>query len=352
MLDATVAMTQSGDMRTSAALLLLTAALFAQQDAPSRPRSGGERAARVGSVEFTRNDLLAETDRKLPFRFHSKPDSAQMQQARRDALRSLVERTLVLLDAKARGLEASDAQIEAAFDHALEQAGSEYRSIDVATRSKLLQENRDAVIRRVLVDANEARFANGIAAVTEDELRARYAERHADLLSPARARLLHLLVPVPPTASDKEAAELRARAQKARDAIAGGRPFEDVARESSSDIYAQQGGDLGVVERGTMRYREIEAAAFALQAGELSQVQLSMYGFHVVKCVESMPPRALSFEEAAPLLRETMRTESVEAARAAWMRQLRTDHPVRVEDPEWAALQPPEWMSVDPGKAR
>ncbi len=109
---------------------------------------------RVGEVAITREDLRAETDRKLPFRFHARPDSTQMQQARRDALAGLVERTLVWIDAQARGIDASEAAIEAAFASALSQAGPDYQVLDAEARLKLLEQNRAAVMRRVLVDAN------------------------------------------------------------------------------------------------------------------------------------------------------------------------------------------------------
>ncbi len=339
-------------MRTSAALLLLTAAAFAQQDAASAWRGGREVAVRVGDVAITRDDLRAETDRKLPFRFHAKPDSAQMAQARRDALAGIVERTLVWLDAKARGIVASESDIDAAFGRALEQAGPEFRNVDAEARKKLLEENREAVVRRVLVDANEARFRAGIAPVVPADLRRRYEERRAELQSPARARLRHLLVAVPPASSDREAAALRQRAQAARDAIAAGRLFADVARESSADIYAQQGGELGVVERGTMRYREIEAAAFELAPGELSQVLGSMYGFHVVQCVERTLPQPLTFEEAVPILESALVAERLASARSEWMRELRATHVIRVDAEDWATLQPAEWIVPKGGEAK
>jgi hypothetical protein len=339
-------------MRTSAALVLLTAAAFAQHDAQPAWRGGREVAVRVGDVAITRDDLRAETDRKLPFRFHAKPDSTQMAQARRDALAGIVERTLVWVDAKARGIVASDEEVDAAFSRALEQAGPEFRNVDTEARKKLLEQNREAVVRRVLVDANEARFRASVAPIDQAELRKLYEERRAELNSPARARLRHVLVAVPPAASDREAAELRQRAQAARDAIAGGRPFADVARESSADIYAQQGGDLGVVERGTMRYREIEAAAFELAPGELSQVLTSMYGFHVVQCVERTLPQPLTFEAAAPLLESSLAAERLATARNEWMRELRQKHAVRVEAQDWATIQPAEWTPAKDASAK
>lgn len=64
-----------------------------------------------------------------------------------------------------------------------------------------------------------------------------------------------------------------------------GADFAAIAREQSEDGSAERGGDLGPVGRGLLA-PEYEAAAFALQAGQVSDVVKTVFGFHVIQRVE------------------------------------------------------------------
>ncbi len=64
-----------------------------------------------------------------------------------------------------------------------------------------------------------------------------------------------------------------------------GADFEALAKKKSEDSSAERGGDLGSVGRG-MFAPAYEAAAFALQPGQISAVVESDFGFHVIQRVE------------------------------------------------------------------
>lgn len=68
-------------------------------------------------------------------------------------------------------------------------------------------------------------------------------------------------------------------------AAADGADFEALARENSEDASADSGGDLGSVGRGRMA-PAYEEAAFALDAGGVSAVVETEFGFHVIQRVE------------------------------------------------------------------
>lgn len=77
-------------------------------------------------------------------------------------------------------------------------------------------------------------------------------------------------------------AEARARAEALRLELVGGADFDALARRSSDDGSAAQGGDLGVFGQGAMT-PAFEAVAFTLQQGELSPVVGTPFGFHVIR---------------------------------------------------------------------
>jgi peptidyl-prolyl cis-trans isomerase SurA len=78
--------------------------------------------------------------------------------------------------------------------------------------------------------------------------------------------------------------------EKAKDLLhrvtEGGEPFEDIASVYSDDPgSARVGGDLGWSRRGAF-VAEFEAAAFALEPGEISDVVETQFGYHVIQLLE------------------------------------------------------------------
>lgn len=76
--------------------------------------------------------------------------------------------------------------------------------------------------------------------------------------------------------------------QKARDALAqikAGKDFATLAQAESEDGSAPQGGDLGFIKRGET-VQPFEDAAFALQAGQVSDVVKTSFGYHIIKVEE------------------------------------------------------------------
>ncbi|HVW93118.1 MAG TPA: peptidylprolyl isomerase [Devosia sp.] len=68
--------------------------------------------------------------------------------------------------------------------------------------------------------------------------------------------------------------------------LQGGAKFEDLAKSKSIDTgSASNGGDLGFFQRGQM-VKPFEDAAFALNAGQVSQPVQSQFGWHIIKVLE------------------------------------------------------------------
>lgn len=135
------------------------------------------------------------------------------------------------------------------------------------------------------------------AQVGEDEMRAYYGEQSPGWRTPERRHLRHILF----RAGEDAPAELKtAKKQEAEQALAnirGGADFLKLADELTEDPSGKgKGGDLGMVTRG-QTVPQFEAEAFALDAGAVSDVVESPFGFHIIK-VESVQPEATpSFEE-------------------------------------------------------
>ncbi len=117
--------------------------------------------------------------------------------------------------------------------------------------------------------------------LTPAEVEAYYKANRDEFKRPRTAYLSFVALPRVTTAADTAAA--RARADSARQEIAGGAPFADVAvRESADSASAAKGGELGEWTKGSMD-PAFDSAAFSLPLKTLSQPVLSQFGFHLIE---------------------------------------------------------------------
>lgn len=108
---------------------------------------------------------------------------------------------------------------------------------------------------------------------------------------PAKTRARHILV-------KGTEAESRAQAEKLLAELKVGGNFEEMAKAHSADPgSAAKGGDLGLFGKGSM-VKPFEEAVDALQqAGDLSGVVQSQFGFHIIRLEERKPVSMKPFEE-------------------------------------------------------
>jgi len=85
---------------------------------------------------------------------------------------------------------------------------------------------------------------------------------------------------------DKLNATANKQATDALKQIEEGGDFAEIAKKVSTDGYASNGGDLGFVSRGQLGVPELEDAAFKLEAGKVSGIIKTQYGYHIIKVTE------------------------------------------------------------------
>lgn len=136
--------------------------------------------------------------------------------------------------------------------------------------------------------------------VTDDEVAAYYKEHPEEFRRPETVALRQILV-----ATSNEARDVRRRLVKEP------RSFEALARERSKGPEAEAGGLMGTFARGQLP-QELEAAAFALPQGALSDVVETSLGFHVLKAEDRKAAREETVEEARPRLRALLERRKAE----------------------------------------
>ena len=139
--------------------------------------------------------------------------------------------------------------------------------------------------------------------ISEEELRAAWEEDRESYMADEERYSRHILFAIENNEEDAAREKAEALAERIRD----GESFEDLAREYSDDpVSGQDGGSLGWVMRGDM-VDAVDNVIFSLEAGELSDVVRSEFGYHLVRVDEIETPEPMPFEEARDELLSDMR---------------------------------------------
>lgn len=249
----------------------------------------------------------------------------------------LTTKLLQLIDA---GVEVSDAEVRDALRYQREAVKLALVVLDPA-RPAADVEIDDAQVEALLAD--EAPRVHTF-----------YDEHPERFKQPERVRARHLLLRVPPGASEEEVAAVRARAEAALARIRGGEDFAAVASETSEDPGSKaQGGDLGFFARGQM-VPPFEEVAFSLEPGKVSEVVKTDFGFHVIRVEERKAAEERSFDDAAreiaeELVREDRARELVGEQAAALAEAVRGGKTlvdaaralgVEIQRPDWITRRP------------
>ncbi|MBP6005787.1 peptidylprolyl isomerase [Candidatus Saccharibacteria bacterium] len=113
--------------------------------------------------------------------------------------------------------------------------------------------------------------------------------------------------------------QARVRAEEVLSKVQAGEDFAELAKQYSEDSSAENGGDLGVIEKG-VTVKSFEDAAFALDKDQTSGIVETEYGFHIIKVndksddkirVSHILIKAVSFESWMEQAREDYNLELV-----------------------------------------
>jgi len=135
--------------------------------------------------------------------------------------------------------------------------------------------------------------------VSDGDVRKYYDEHLNEFGTPEERRAAHILIAVKGSAPQAEQDMAKAKAEQILQQVRQNpAKFADLARKYSQDPgSASNGGDLGYFGRGMM-VKQFDAAAFALNMGEISGLVKSDFGFHIIKLLAIKPSRVLPFDEA------------------------------------------------------
>jgi len=247
---------------------------------------------------------------------------------RRRVLDALVDRTLLLQEARARSILVGQDQVERAFLR----VRSEYPGThfdDLLAQERLSQTELKSRLKDQLTI--ERLFEQEVfpqVQVVDAEVERHYADHSAEYQEPERVRVLQIVVP-----TRDEALQIREKLRR------NPQTFGDVARKSSIGPEGKNGGDLGYIGRGA-GFPEVFDACFTMPLNVVSEVTPSPYGFHIFKVLDRKGAQKRPIEQARGEISEKLSREKRGQAQEEYLRALRGRAKIQIDEKVLASVTP------------
>jgi peptidyl-prolyl cis-trans isomerase C len=248
--------------------------------------------------------------------------------ARKRILDGLVDRALLLQEARARSIVVGEDQVERAFLRVRsEYPGSHFD--DLLAKERLSQSELRARLKEQLTI--EKLFRDEVfpqIRVTDAEVERHYTDHVAEYQAPEQVRVSQIVV-----GTRDEAVQLRERLRREP------QNFADLARRLSVAPEGRNGGDLGYIARGS-GFPEVFDLCFALPRNVVSDVTPSPYGFHLFKVTDKRLAQRQTLEQVRGQIVERLGREKRARAQVEYLAALRKRATIEIDEKALSTVTP------------
>ena len=231
-------------------------------------------------------------------------------------LDQVIERKILVQEARRLGIKISQEELnQAILEIKMDYPGEGFGE-KLGLKGTTLEEWKVRLEEKLLAEKMIQSTLSYRGEVEEKEALQYYEAHRSSFQLNQRVRARQIVV-----ADGEEAIQILKRLRK-------GESFEKLALEKSLGPEKVNGGDLGYFSPGE-RPTEFDHA-FAMEAGAISEVIKSPYGYHIFKLEEKIEPRQIPFEEAKLKIVQELRKKKGEEAYQGWLKGLKAKAKVKI----------------------
>ena len=166
---------------------------------------------------------------------------------------------------------------------------------------------------------------------SEDDMKAVYEARKADLQVPAQIRLAQIYIAIPKDAAKDAQDKAKLRIDEISKTAKAG-DFSAVAREKSEEREtASKGGEVGWLAESQIQ-PEIRSKVASLPKGAVTDPIRLPDGWYVIKVLDLKEAHTATFDEVRSQLITALRNERARANREAYLARLQQQNPVALDE--------------------
>lgn len=240
-------------------------------------------------------------------------------------LDEMVNEELIVQAAQEAKVEVDSSEVQAALDEIKQNNNLDDEGLKAALAAQgyTLSNYKNDLRRQIM----RLRAVNQLVApkvqVTEEDVRARYAEMQRRSQSVSAVQLAHILFRLPDHPTEQQLAEAKDKAAKAMARVQGGEDFTKVAAEMSEDDSTKAtGGQLGWFQRGSIN-PEWESIVFSMEKGDVRGPITGQQGLHVFQVTEVKNTELKPFADMKEQLMRELRRRELDKATQTWLEDLR-----------------------------
>lgn len=261
--------------------------------------------------------------------------AADPEQLRREVLTAVLEQLVMVKIQSQRalqdGIQISPAEIDTAIANIREdnRMSEEVLARLLQERGMTQQEYRSGIEDQIRLSKLVQREIRAKVTATDEELTAWFNEHRQEWRRPEKIRIRHLLCPVPASATHDEVEAARERANELLARVRSGTDFATLVRAENPGAAADADFVSGEMARGEL-FPALEAAAFALPIGGVSDPVQSPAGFHLVQVTEKTPAFEPKLEDVRDSIEQKILDRKTRERFDLWAKQIRAEAIVEI----------------------
>jgi peptidyl-prolyl cis-trans isomerase SurA len=258
----------------------------------------------------------------------------QVMQSRRDLLRSLIDRQLLLSKGKELGINGETEVVKRLDEMRKQYHMDSMEDLQKAAEAQgvsfedLKEQIRENVITSEVISQEVGHKID----IVPSEIQAYYNAHLQDFQRPEQVKLSEILIPTPNPDDAAQVADAQKKADGIEARLKTGADFATVAKADSGGPTAQEGGRLGDYKRGDLP-KVMEDATFGLQPGQVTAPIRTRQGWLILEVTDHTKGGVTPLPDVQNDIQEKIGMTKMEPAMRAYLAQLRNEAAIQVKAP-------------------
>ena len=285
--------------------------------------------AQVGEQTLSKQAYLAKLRYEIRQKyFHAKVPEKEMEEFRATVGRQLINRTLLVREAKRQGIKPDEAAIKNKIARLEDRKKSD--PYWQKNRERLLPGVREQYENDSLLKLIEKKVRN-VPEPSEKELRAYFKANPEKFTIPERLRVATILLKVDPSSGGEVWRAATDEASKLVTQLREGADFAELARIHSSHDSAANGGDMGYVHKG-MLAKPAQEIIDLMDPGDISEPIIILQGVAIFRLDDRVKSSLNSFDRIRDTASGLVKRENGTKVWIELVKRLRSETKINVNE--------------------
>jgi len=270
------------------------------------------------------NTAFEAVQERIEKGYHGPNKEKILAEARQTTLDRLINSKLIELESKKSGMGVKDDEVNAAIRDLIARQKITLEDLrkSLAKEGLTLEQYKQDIKENMTRQRLVRREIGTKILVTDEEIGEYYQTHRQDYEGEEAVHIRLILLPLPKDADAGTRERIRAEARSIVQRLRSGEAFEPLAYQFTKGPAAEQGGDIGFIEKGSL-VPEADREAFRLNIGEVSDVIEASNGFYILKVVDKRGAGVKPLDAVRNEIRAKLEDEKMGRKFEEWIAELR-----------------------------